>query len=177
MESVILHTILFGISGGEILIILLMVLLLFGPSKIPEIARLLGRGINEVKKVQREINTEIQRYSAEVEKEARKIQTDFNDIKKEIHKSVETEKDTQGDGQRQKAYDYDQYGLDETYARTYGESRNYEQPAEELSQPPQDTDTAPEITEGSPPESATEERKPETTKSRTKKAVRKPKEK
>ena len=66
---------LFGISGGEILILLLIVLLLFGPSKIPEIARMLGRGINEVKKVQREINTEIYRYSADVEKEARELKS------------------------------------------------------------------------------------------------------
>ena len=51
------HILLFGISGGEILIILLAVLVLFGPKKIPEIARMLGRGINDFKKVQREINT------------------------------------------------------------------------------------------------------------------------
>ncbi len=78
---------LFGISGGEILVIMLLVLLLFGPSKIPEIARMLGRGINEVKKVQREINTEIQRYSADVEKEAQKIKSDIQDLKKTIEET------------------------------------------------------------------------------------------
>lgn len=50
--------------------LLLLVLLLFGPKKIPEIARMLGRGLNEVKKVQREINTEIHRYSSDIQKEA-----------------------------------------------------------------------------------------------------------
>lgn len=55
------------------LILLLLVLLLFGPKKIPEIARMLGRGLNEVKKVQREINTEIHRYSEDIEKEAREM--------------------------------------------------------------------------------------------------------
>lgn len=64
---------LFGISGGEILILLLLVLLLFGPKKIPEIARMLGRGLNEVKKVQREINTEIHRYSEDIEREAKEM--------------------------------------------------------------------------------------------------------
>ncbi len=78
---------LFGISGGEILVIMLLVLLLFGPSKIPEIARMIGRGMSEVKKVQREINTEIQRYSADVEKEAQKIQSDIQDLKKTIEDS------------------------------------------------------------------------------------------
>ncbi len=64
---------LFGISGGEVLILLLLILLLFGPKKIPEIARLLGRGLSEVKKVQREINTEIHRYSEDIEREAREM--------------------------------------------------------------------------------------------------------
>ncbi|NLM91651.1 MAG: hypothetical protein GX168_01770 [Bacteroidales bacterium] len=79
----------FGISGGEILIILLAVLVLFGPKKIPEIARMLGRGINEVKKVQREINTEIHRYSADMEQEARKIQDSIDEMKQGMKVPVE----------------------------------------------------------------------------------------
>lgn len=80
------HNLLFGISGGEILIILLAVLLLFGPKKIPEIARMIGRGINEVKKVQREINSEIHRYTADIENEARSMQQDINKLTNEITK-------------------------------------------------------------------------------------------
>ncbi|TVR43243.1 MAG: twin-arginine translocase TatA/TatE family subunit [Bacteroidia bacterium] len=64
---------LFGISGGEILILLLIILLLFGPKKIPEIARMVGRGMNEVKKVQREINSEIHRYSSTIENEVKEM--------------------------------------------------------------------------------------------------------
>lgn len=78
------HIILFGISGGEILIVLLAVLLLFGPKKIPEIARMIGRGINEVKKVQREINSEIHRYSADIENEARGMQQSIDQMKKDM---------------------------------------------------------------------------------------------
>ncbi len=78
-----LYTFLFGISGGEILILLLLVLLLFGPKKIPEIARMIGRGMNEVKKVQREINTEIQRYSSEIEKETKEMQSEIEKITQE----------------------------------------------------------------------------------------------
>ncbi len=63
------HNLLFGISGGEILILLLLILLLFGPRKIPEIARMIGKGMNEVRKVQREINSEIQRYGSEIDSE------------------------------------------------------------------------------------------------------------
>lgn len=39
---------------GELLIILLVVLLIFGGSKIPEIARSLGKGIQEFKKATRD---------------------------------------------------------------------------------------------------------------------------
>lgn len=81
------NILLFGISGGEILIILLAVLLLFGPSKIPEIARMIGRGINEVKKVQREINTEINRYTADIETEARSMQNDINKLTRDMDTS------------------------------------------------------------------------------------------
>ncbi len=64
---------LFGISGGEILVLLLIILVLFGPKRIPEIARMVGRGMNEVKKVQREINSEIHRYSSTIENEVREM--------------------------------------------------------------------------------------------------------
>lgn len=74
-----LYPFLFGISGGEILILLLLVLLLFGPKKIPEIARMIGRGMNEVKKVQREINTEIHRYSQDIETEAKDMENAIRD--------------------------------------------------------------------------------------------------
>ena len=68
-----LSILLFGISGGEILILLLLVLLLFGPKRIPEIARMIGKGMGEVKKVQREINSEIYRYSSEIERSTKEM--------------------------------------------------------------------------------------------------------
>ncbi len=43
---------------GELLVILFIVLLLFGGSKIPEIARSLGEGIKEFKKASRDESSE-----------------------------------------------------------------------------------------------------------------------
>ncbi len=43
----------------EVFIILLIVLLLFGGKKIPEIAKGLGKGINEFKKASKEVTDEI----------------------------------------------------------------------------------------------------------------------
>ncbi|HVF85380.1 MAG TPA: twin-arginine translocase TatA/TatE family subunit [Abditibacteriaceae bacterium] len=38
-------------GGGEILVILVLVLLLFGPDKLPDLARQLGRGVRELNRV------------------------------------------------------------------------------------------------------------------------------
>lgn len=46
-----------GIGGPELLIVLLVVLLVFGPRKIPEVARMLGKGLREF----RRLSTEFQR--------------------------------------------------------------------------------------------------------------------
>jgi sec-independent protein translocase protein TatA len=39
-----------GLSTGEIMVILLVVLLLFGAAKIPQLMRSMGSGINQFKK-------------------------------------------------------------------------------------------------------------------------------
>ena len=49
------------ISGAEIFVIFLIVLLLFGADKIPDIAKGLGKGIRQVKDATQEIKTEIQK--------------------------------------------------------------------------------------------------------------------
>ncbi len=41
---------LFNLGGGEIILVLLLVLILFGARKIPELAKGLGQGIKEFKK-------------------------------------------------------------------------------------------------------------------------------
>jgi sec-independent protein translocase protein TatA len=50
-----------GIGAQEILLILLIILLLFGARKIPEIARGLGRSMSEFKKGLREVDEEIKK--------------------------------------------------------------------------------------------------------------------
>lgn len=51
----------FNFGGGELLIIGGIILLLFGPSQLPKMARGFGQAIREFKKAQREITDEIQR--------------------------------------------------------------------------------------------------------------------
>ena len=48
-----------SIGTQELIIILVIVLLLFGARRIPEIARSMGQGIREFKKATKEITTDV----------------------------------------------------------------------------------------------------------------------
>jgi sec-independent protein translocase protein TatA len=51
----------FGLGGAEMGILFIIVLLIFGPSQIPKMARSIGEAMREFRKAQREITDEIQR--------------------------------------------------------------------------------------------------------------------
>ncbi len=51
----------FNLGTGEIILLGLVVLLLFGGKKLPELMRGLGKGIREFKDAQKEITSEIQK--------------------------------------------------------------------------------------------------------------------
>lgn len=50
-----------GLGGGEMLLIFIIVLLLFGGQRMPELARGLGRSIRELKKATSGVESEIKR--------------------------------------------------------------------------------------------------------------------
>jgi sec-independent protein translocase protein TatA len=49
-----------GLSGTELIIVLVAILVLFGAKRIPEFAKGLGKGINEFKKASREVTESIE---------------------------------------------------------------------------------------------------------------------
>ena len=55
----------FGIGGSELIFIILIAIMLFGADKIPEIARTVGKGMNQLKNATDEIKHEISK-SAEI---------------------------------------------------------------------------------------------------------------
>ncbi|WBX71484.1 Sec-independent protein translocase subunit TatA/TatB [Tenacibaculum retecalamus] len=70
------------IGGPEIFVILLLVVMLFGADKIPEIARGLGKGIRQVKDATNDIKKEINDSAKN-----QGIDTDFvKDINNEVNK-------------------------------------------------------------------------------------------
>lgn len=57
-----------NLGAGEILIIVLVILLLFGAKKIPELAQGLGKGMREFKKSLKDVEDEIKKTDDEVKK-------------------------------------------------------------------------------------------------------------
>ncbi|MGA2176621.1 MAG: twin-arginine translocase TatA/TatE family subunit [Verrucomicrobiota bacterium] len=48
-----------GLSGGELIIVLVAILILFGAKRIPEFAKGLGQGIKEFKKASSDVTNEL----------------------------------------------------------------------------------------------------------------------
>lgn len=87
----ILYTLLLfeDVGTGELILILLAVFLLFGPDKIPEIARGLAKGIHDMRNATDHISNEVTNTIAPVKKE---LLGSVDDLKKEF-KNEETKDD------------------------------------------------------------------------------------
>ncbi|MGE0089827.1 MAG: twin-arginine translocase TatA/TatE family subunit [Bacteroidales bacterium] len=72
------------ISGPEIIIIFLFILVFFGANKIPEIARTLGKGFRELKKATDDIKREMSDTGADVKKEFDEIKKDVENTKDDL---------------------------------------------------------------------------------------------
>lgn len=80
------------IGGPEIFIIILVVVMVFGADKIPDIARGLGKGMSQIKNATNEIKKEINDSA-----KSQGIDTDLaKDIKKEIDEVKENIDDMTG---------------------------------------------------------------------------------
>ena len=82
-------------GGGEIILIFLIVLLLFGAKKVPELFRSLGKGVNEFRKAKNEWEQDIQDVMSQEPLEDH----DFKDKSKEHSQSVPTEEEKQSASQ------------------------------------------------------------------------------
>ena len=57
----------------EITIIILVIIILFGAKKLPELARGLGLGLKEFKKAKREIKDEVQNATEEINEDKKEL--------------------------------------------------------------------------------------------------------
>lgn len=51
----------FGIGGGEVILVLVVALIIWGPKRLPEIARTLGKTMNMLKKSTYDLTSQITR--------------------------------------------------------------------------------------------------------------------
>lgn len=76
------------LSGGELVIIFLVFLLLFGSKKVPDLAKGMAKGLKEFKKatddIKREITTNTGDISKEISKTTNELKNNLNDIGKNI---------------------------------------------------------------------------------------------
>ncbi|PKQ17151.1 MAG: hypothetical protein CVT67_01550 [Actinobacteria bacterium HGW-Actinobacteria-7] len=79
----------FGISGFELLIIVAFVLIVFGPDKLPELSRMLGKAMRTFKRAQedmeRVIRAEVYSPSADNDRAAA---NDHVEIKEEVQQAT-----------------------------------------------------------------------------------------
>lgn len=76
------------ISGGELVLVMLLALLFFGSKAIPDIARTLGKGMREFKKATNEIKREIESQTSDIKKDFEDVSSAINKETKEISKDI-----------------------------------------------------------------------------------------
>ncbi|NCB07230.1 MAG: twin-arginine translocase TatA/TatE family subunit [Bacteroidia bacterium] len=69
------------ISGGELVLVMLLALLFFGSKAIPDIAKTLGKGMREFKKATNEIKRELNEQTSDIKK-------DINDVTSVVNKET-----------------------------------------------------------------------------------------
>lgn len=67
----------FGLGPQEIIFIMFIALLIFGPKKLPELGRTIGKAMREFKKATSEIEKEVQSGIREIEGTVKEIKKDI----------------------------------------------------------------------------------------------------
>jgi sec-independent protein translocase protein TatA len=112
------------IGAQEMFFIVLLALLLFGPKKLPELGRMLGKGLTEFRRAKNELKSTFESHMQELDREAR------------LSEQAEAAKRDQSSGTQYPptpySYPYDEYGTQASSSEngssndagsTYGESQ------------------------------------------------------
>lgn len=74
----------FGIGMPEMILLLAIALIVIGPKKLPDLAKSLGRAMNEFKKATREI-----KESMDIEGDLKEVKQSFDDLNKDVKDAVD----------------------------------------------------------------------------------------
>ncbi|MFC1957568.1 Sec-independent protein translocase protein TatB [Chloroflexota bacterium] len=87
----------FGIGIGELLLIMVVTLIIWGPEKLPEIARTMGRTVNNFKKITSNLTAEVAKEITKEENKHSSLPREDNnktsklpDASKQQHQDSET---------------------------------------------------------------------------------------
>jgi sec-independent protein translocase protein TatA len=76
------------VSGGEIVLVMMLALLFFGADAIPGIAKTLGKAMHEFKKASNEIQREISEHTSDIKKDINDVSSTVDKETSEIKKGI-----------------------------------------------------------------------------------------
>lgn len=91
------------IGMGEVIVLFILALLIFGPKKLPELGKTFGKGMAEFKRASNELRSTFQREMDNIEHETREVKNLSSSVSRDISTSYydDNEEDYYSD------YDYD----------------------------------------------------------------------
>ena len=81
------------LSIGEMLLIAVAIVVLFGPDKLPQIARDLGAGVRKMRGAMEDVKTEILKETDNPVKKKKKVPENLNQQTKDLNPMSDLEKD------------------------------------------------------------------------------------
>jgi sec-independent protein translocase protein TatA len=79
----------FGLGAGEILIILIIAFLLFGPKQLPEIGRQVGKAVKGLKETADDLRKSVEPEVNLIQQEMKMVEQDFQASVKEAEEEIE----------------------------------------------------------------------------------------
>lgn len=79
----------FGLGAGEILIILIIAFLLFGPKQLPEIGRQVGKAVKGLKETADDLKKSVEPEINLIQQEVKMVEQDFQASVKEAEEEIE----------------------------------------------------------------------------------------